>query len=374
MSKIINNMITFLIVCLFASSCNVPNNVKTSISMKMPNIKIIADRALSNIRKEINYEKSYIVMEYKDGNPIFYEYKHESLKGVGEYLTPKLNKDGTQTQLHLNDDEFESKLKMTLHPSILASIEQNKIEESPKELAVGIKAEDNWIYNVYKYKIENDKYINWMHAEASLKIEEENLLPRNSLTIIDNNFNFQILKYTGKDFEKIKTEAINPDFYLIHDIPGFNKMDEIPYKGGYYEGYIWMKTFSNKVCVWKEYEEIPHPLLILSENNQPAVDMYSLARFMLTPTSGDMKTLTFHRLYRFHSSHPVEYITATFELGKNYAIVNGERKELEFTPFEKDDIFYVPLRDLCKFIKAPCHYRTTDNSALVARFFAPMNE
>lgn len=374
--KYYNKLVLFVIICLLA--CNSPQSMAESNPIRMPDLKIVATMSLSDTKKEVNFEAQYKVMEYKDGRLLLYEYIKKQSDDFGEYLFPKLNSDNKQVQLFAYDQEFASKLILTLNPTILASIEENQKDEPIRKLLVGIKKDEGWNYSFYTSKVINnkkDKYTNWISTKTNLKEESQGLsLPKSSIFAFDNDFNFQILKYTGKDFETIKTEAINPDFYYVHEIPYGEKMDEIPYKGGYYEGYIWMKTFSNKVCVWKEYEEIPHPLLILSENNQPAVDMYSLARFMLTPTSGDMKTHTFHRLYKFYSSRPVEYITVTFELGKNYAIVNGERKELEFAPFEKDDIFYVPLRDLCNFIKAPCHYRTTDNTALVARFFAPMNE
>jgi len=39
-----------------------------------------------------------------------------------------------------------------------------------------------------------------------------------------------------------------------------------------------------------------------------------------------------------------------------------------------DTGLFVPLLDVCKLLKANCHYRKTDYSAIVARFFAPMNE
>ncbi len=332
-----------------------------------PDFSIIAYKTLSyKKRKVIDLEKPSPLASSKDGVITFYEIE-EKKDESDIYYIPKLDENNNPIPVAYDDRDIVNKIKNALRPTF-----QAKIEGLQNTIALGICLPYNgvghWFYNLYRKNIEPNDITRVTMSVSTSKFNS----PVGSIFYLDNDYNFEIHAYHGYAHQLDHREAINPDNYSVYDVPGFLRIGEVVYKKSYCQGYLWMKADSGETCINGKNIVLDKPPLI-HEGDKLALDISLLSDVIFSPAEGDGKSITIYRFCELVSGQ-IEPVKVTFRLGEKTASLNGEPVELSFEPFLKENQFFVPFFDVCKLLKANCHYRKTDNTALVARFFAPMNE
>ena len=338
----------------------------TTLNNPPPNFSIVAYKTLSyKKRKIIDLEKPSPLVTCKDGVITFYEIE-EKKDESDIYYAPKLDESNNPIPVAYNDKDIINKIRSALRPTF-----QTKVEGSQNEIALGVcltnGGRGTWFYNIYRKNIEPDGVIPVSMFTATSKFNS----PVGSIFYLDDDYNFEIYAYHGYSHQLDRREAINPDNYSVYDVPGFLKIGEVVYKNSYCKGYLWMKADSGEICINGKNIVLDKPSLIHQGDNL-ALDINLLSDVIFSPAEGDGKSITIYRFCELISGQ-IEPVKVTFRLGEKTASLNGEPVELSFEPFLKENQFFVPFFDVCKLLKANCHYRTTDNTALVARFFAPMS-
>jgi hypothetical protein len=339
----------------------------TILNNPPPDFSIVAYKTLSyKKRKIIDLEKPSPLISYKDGIITFYEIE-EKKDESDIYYAPKLDENNNPIPVAYNDKDIINKIKSALRPTF-----QAKIEGPQNTVALGVCLPYNgighWFYNLYKKNIEPDDITRVTMSVSTSKFNS----PVGSIFYLDDNYNFEIYAYHGYSHQLDRREAINPDNYSVYDVPGFLRIGEVVYKNSYCQGYLWMKADSGEICINGKNIVLDKPSLI-HEGDKLALDINLLSDVIFSPAEGDGKSITIYRFCELVSGQ-IEPVKVTFKLGEKTALLNGEPAKLSFEPFLKENQFFVPFFDVCKLLKTNCHYRTTDNTALVARFFAPMSE
>ncbi|NLI40749.1 MAG: hypothetical protein GX421_06180 [Caldisericales bacterium] len=311
------------------------------------------------------YKKPSPLMTYDDGELTFYEFEKVTVDGQYRVI-PKLDKDGYPIKIDKKDKDIINKLFVTLNPIICAKIENTKLNINA--ISIGIFDGRQWMFNTYKRELKEDGAIR-MDSSYTDKV-----YPYGSISIMDNNYNFEVYEYYGVMHQRVRAITINPDYCrYLSDYPGLSKMDEALYsRDGFGQGYLWAKVDSNQYkMAGKDYDW--HKPAIISKDGL-FINLSFLTDVLFAPYTFDGKTCTIKRLFRKQSRNETILIELQLIENSKKAYLNGQEVELSLEPFDTKDAFYVPLLDVCRLLRANCHTSRYDGSILIARFFAPMND
>lgn len=341
------------------------NDNETMFSTNGRSFEIVAYKYMGG-NKPYEYGKPSPLLVCEDGELTFYEFECKDIEGCRQ-VVPKLDKDGYPIKIQKNDKDILEKLFVTLNPRIVAKIENTKLRINA--IALGIFVGTQWNFNIYTKDLVEEFKLR-MDASGTDKI-----YPYGSISIMDDNYNFEVYEYYGVMHQRTRVESLNPDCCeYLSDYPGLYKLGEALYStGGFGQGYLWGKVDSNQFKIaGRDYEWIM-PAFVWGEGGL-FVNLLFLTDVLFAPYTSDGKTYTIKRLFRKQSRN--ETILIELQLTKNSkkAYLNGQEVELSLEPFDTDNVFYVPLLDVCKLLRANCHTSRYDGSILIARFFAPMSD
>ncbi|HOR46914.1 MAG TPA: hypothetical protein PLX04_00460 [Caldisericia bacterium] len=311
-----------------------------------------------------SFKKPTPMLSYEKGKLTFYEFEIVEDE-TGKHYSPVLDEYGSPVKVDPADKDIVKKAEKIITSRRLFG----KLDGPQGRIALGMffQEDDNyykWKYCIFGKDINRSQYISGT----------DKIYPVGSISYLDGDYNFEVQAYHGYAYQVERREALNPEYYDRYEIPGLVDFGEASYinrQSG--AGYLWLSAKDPKVVINTVEHSYTNFALVLSENQIPFVALSFLSDVLFAPMTGDGETYTIQRLYNIKTTE-VELVKLTLTKDSKKALIDGKEVELSEPPFMTDTGLFVPLLDVCKLLKANCHYRKTDYSAIVARFFAPMNE
>ncbi|MCE5176506.1 MAG: hypothetical protein ABFD23_03280 [Caldisericales bacterium] len=314
-----------------------------------------------------SFKKPTPMLSYEKGKLTFYEFEVVEDE-TGKHYSPVLDEYGSPVKVDPADKDIVKKAEKIITSGRLFG----KLDGPQGRIALGMFFQEDdsyykWRYNLFGKDIDRNGPMNH-YISGSDKI-----YPVGSISYLDEDYNFEVQAYHGYKYQVERREALNPECYDYYKIPGLAMLGEASYinrQSG--AGYLWLSAKDPKVVINTVEYAYTNFALVLSESNTPFIDLQFLSDVLFAPMTGDGETYTIQRLCNIKTTE-VELVKLTLTKDSKKALVNGKEVELSEPPFMTDTGPFVPFLDVCKLLKANCHYRKTDNTALVARFFAPMS-
>ncbi|MBP6928437.1 MAG: hypothetical protein KBC24_02565 [Caldisericia bacterium] len=311
-----------------------------------------------------SFKKPTPMLSYEKGKLTFYEFEIVEDE-TGKHYSPVLDEYGSPVKVDPADKDIVKKAEKIITSRRLFG----KLDGPQGRIALGMffQEDDNyykWKYCIFGKDINRSQYISGT----------DKIYPVGSISYLDGDYNFEVQAYHGYAYQVERREALNPEYYDRYEIPGLVDFGEASYinrQSG--AGYLWLSAKDPKVVINTVEHSYTNFALVLSENQIPFVALSFLSDVLFAPMTGDGETYTIQRLCNIKTTE-VELVKLTLTKDSKKALIDGKEVELSEPPFMTDTGLFVPLLDVCKLLKANCHYRKTDYSAIVARFFAPMNE
>lgn len=352
-------------LCVFPMLiCNSPS--KSVINRPMSDFTIYTTKTHArnekDERKTIEFGKEIALVEHKQGNWYFNEIKETTTKDGWKYFEPALDKNGNPVRISGKDPEYELKVLRTFKmPSLSRKIKEKNISE----FLVGSYdlKNKNEKYPCIAYKINNSGDIVFNMISFGFDQIKHFKNPK-AFFFLDDHFNYEELVFKDKTVVVSRRLALNPnDENQIKDIPFQKVIDK--------SQYIWKYLYAK---VGTQFGDFNGRKLLMNlieiKNGKAMVNSNEFVSILRGIDDFNYET----------KEYIVKVCTAIFKyaritelqikLDSKEVLVDGQKEFFNSKPYydEEDNIIWLPLTDLCKFLRIKYYWREMDNSVLIELF------